>query len=125
MEPLRLSECERSVAELGLARGIASGDGLMDNSRISLGDGRDAMDRGQEIERLIGPERVGDTEGAMLVLIGLIGGFQCIRPIKKTEGKEKIVLRKFPFILWVFHDISVKLLSSLVCYGSVGAYIMR
>lgn len=73
------------MAELGLARGVANGaigDGLMENPRISLGDEREAMERGQEIERLIGPERVGDKEGEVLVLRDLIGGFQCMRPVK-------------------------------------------
>lgn len=89
MEPLRLSECERSVAELGLTRGVAIGivgEGLMDSARISLGDEREAMERGQEIERLIGPESVGDAEGAVLVLSDLIGGFQCMRPVEEQES---------------------------------------
>ena len=78
-EPLRLSEWERSVAELGLTRGVASGnagEGFVANVRKSLGDEREAMERGQEMERLIGPER----SGAGLGLRGLIGGFQFTRP---------------------------------------------
>lgn len=79
------------MAELGLARGVAVGtvaEGLVDNARTSLGDAREAMERGQEMERLIGPESVGEAEGAELVLSDLIGGFQCIRPVEKQTKKE-------------------------------------
>ena len=61
------------------------GEGLEDNARTSLGDEREAMDRGQEMERLIGPESVGEAEGAGLVLCDLIGGFQCMRPAEKQK----------------------------------------
>lgn len=92
MEPLRLSEWERSVAELGLTRGVAMGtlgEGLVDITRTSVGDERDEMERGHEIERLIGPESVGEAEGAGLGLSDLIGGFQCMRPVEKQgRGSE-------------------------------------
>lgn len=52
------------------------GEGLVDNARTSLGDEREAMERGQEMERLIGPDSVGEAEGAGLVLSGLTRGFQ-------------------------------------------------
>ena len=63
------------MAELGRTRGVAMvtvGEGLVDSARTSLGDDREAMERGQEMERLIGPESIGDAEGAMLVLSDLI-----------------------------------------------------
>lgn len=53
-----------------------AGNGLLDNARTSLGDEREEIERGQEMERLIGPERVGEAEGAGLVFSDLIGGFQ-------------------------------------------------
>lgn len=77
------------MAELGLTRGVAigtMGEGLVDNARTSLGDDREAIERGQEMERLIGPESVGEAEGAGLVLSGLTGGFQCIRPVGKENS---------------------------------------
>lgn len=61
------------------------GDGLVDSARTSLGDEREAMERGQEMERLIGPESVGEAEGAGLVFSDLIGGFQCMRPVPKQN----------------------------------------
>lgn len=61
------------------------GEGLEDNARTSLGDKRETMERGQEMERLIGPESVGEAEGAGLVLGDLIGGFQCMRPAEKQK----------------------------------------
>lgn len=76
------------MAELGLMRGVAIGsvgEGLVDNDRTSLGDEREAIERGQEMERLIGPESVGEAEGAGLVLSDLIGGFQCMRPVEKQK----------------------------------------
>lgn len=76
------------MAELGLTRGVATGtvgEGLVDSARISLGDEREEMERGQEMERLIGPESVGEAEGAGLVLSDLIGGFQWIRPVGKQQ----------------------------------------
>lgn len=76
----------------GVAIGIIGG-GLEENGRISLGEGREAMQRGQEIERLIGPERVGDTEGVVPVLGDLIGGFQNMRPVKTQETLKRKCLR--------------------------------
>lgn len=76
------------MAELGLMRGVAMGtvgEGLVDKVRNSLGDEREAIERGQEMERLIGPESVGEAEGTGLVLRDLIGGFQCMRP--ERSGK--------------------------------------
>ncbi len=61
------------------------GEVLVDNARTSLGDEREAIERGQEMERLIGPESVGDAEGAGLVLSDLIGGFQCMRPVERRK----------------------------------------
>ena len=49
-----------------------AGNGLLDNARTSLGDESEEIERGQEMERLIGPE----AEGVGLVLSDLIGGFQ-------------------------------------------------
>lgn len=72
-------------------RAVASGtegDGLVDNALTSLGDESEAIERGQEMERLIGPVSVGEADGAGLALRDLIGGFQCIRPTE-TEKKEK------------------------------------
>lgn len=48
------------------------GEGLVDNIRTSLGEDREAIERGQEMDRLIGPESVGKAEGAGLVLSDLI-----------------------------------------------------
>lgn len=76
------------MAELGLTRGVATGtvgEGLVDSALTSLGDEREAMERGQEMERLIGPESVGEAEGAGLALSDLIGGFQWIRPVEKQQ----------------------------------------
>lgn len=76
------------MAELGLTRGVAMGtvgEGLVDKARTSLGDEREAMERGQDMERLIGPESVGEAEGAGLFLRALIGGFQCIRPVAEQK----------------------------------------
>lgn len=61
------------------------GEGLVDKVRNSLGDEREAIERGQEMERLIGPESVGEAEGTGLVLRDLIGGFQCMRPVGKQR----------------------------------------
>lgn len=80
------------MAELGLTRGVAMGtvgEGLVDSALTSLGDEREAMERGQEIERLIGPESVGEAEEAGLVLSDLIGGFQCMRPAGKQRGRGR------------------------------------
>lgn len=74
------------MAELGLTRGVAMGNtGLVDSPRTSLGEEREAIERGQEMDRLIGPESVGEAEEAGLVLSDLIGGFQSIRPVKKQR----------------------------------------
>lgn len=76
------------MAELGLTRGVAMGtvgEGLVDKARTSLGDEREAMERGQDMERLIGPESVGEAEGAGLFLRALIGGFQCMRPVEEQK----------------------------------------
>lgn len=77
------------MAELGLVRGIAKGTvgSLVDNARTSLGDEREAIERGQEMERLIGPESVGETDGAVLVLRDFSEGFQCIRPVETQQKK--------------------------------------
>ena len=80
------------MAELGLTSGVAMGtvgEGLVDSARTSLGDESEAMERGQEMERLIGPESVGEAEGAGLVFSDLIGGFQCMRPAEKRRGRER------------------------------------
>ncbi len=80
------------MAELGLTRGVAIGtvgEGLVDNIRTSLGEEREAIERGQEMERLIGPESVGEAVGAVLVLSDLIGGFQCMRPVSKQKKGEQ------------------------------------
>lgn len=76
------------MAELGLTRGVATGtvgEGLVDSARTSFGDDREAMERGHEMERRIGPESAGDADGAVLVLSDLIGGFQCMRPVEKQK----------------------------------------
>lgn len=76
------------MAELGLTRGVAMGtvgEGLVDKARNSLGDEREAMERGQEMERLIGPDSVGEAEGVGLVLSDLTGRFQCMRPVEKAK----------------------------------------
>lgn len=83
------------MAELGLVRGVAKGtvgEGLVDNARTSLGDESEAIERGHEMERLIGPESVGDTDGAELVLRDFNGGFQCIRPVEKEDTTKEGVL---------------------------------
>ena len=46
---------------------------------------REEIERGQEMERLIGPESVGEAEGPRLR--GFIGDFQCTRPGKKKVGE--------------------------------------
>lgn len=84
---LRLSEWERSVAELGLTSGAAEenvGEGLVDEERTSPGEDREAMERGQEMDRLMGPGSVGEAEGTGLLLSDLTGCFQPIRPGKAT-----------------------------------------
>lgn len=89
-EPLRLSECERSGVVVSLTREVAMGNaGLVANARTSLGEDREAMERGQEMERLIGPESVGEAEGTGLVRRDLIGGFQSIRPVQGRAGREE------------------------------------
>lgn len=90
VEPLRLSECERSGVVVSLTREVAMGnDGLVANARTSLGEVREAMERGQEMERLIGPESVGEAEGTGLVRRDLIGGFQSIRPVQGRAGRAE------------------------------------
>lgn len=64
------------------------GEGREDSERTSLGDDREAMERGQEMERLIGPERVGEAQGAELVFTDLIGGFRWMRPGRKEEQTD-------------------------------------
>lgn len=71
----------------GVAMGTM-GEGLLDRARTSLGDEREAIERGQEMERLIGSESVGETDGAVLFLNGLTDGFQCIRPVEKGDRKK-------------------------------------
>lgn len=61
------------------------GEGLVDKARTSVGEDREAIERGQEMDRLTGPESVGERVGAGLVLIDLAGCFQSIRPVKKRE----------------------------------------
>lgn len=76
------------------------GEALVDIARTSLGEDREAMERGQEMERLIGPESVGEADGAGLVLIDLIGGFQCMRPVQKQNrgrGRNSDSLSRFNF----------------------------
>lgn len=90
VEPLRLSECERGGLVVSLTREVAMGNcGLVANARTSLGEEREAMERGQEMERRIGPVRVGEAEGTGLVRRGLIGGFQSIRPVRSRAGREE------------------------------------
>lgn len=90
VEPLRLSECERSGVVVSLTREVAMGNGgLVANARTSLGEDREAMERGQEMERLIGPERVGEAEGTGLVRRDLMGGFQSIRPVREGAESEE------------------------------------
>lgn len=92
VEPLRLRECERGGLVVSLTREVAMGNGgLVANARTSLGEEREAMERGQEMERRIGPVRVGEAEGTGLVRRGLMGGFQSIRPVQsraEQEGRE-------------------------------------
>lgn len=71
------------MAELGLTRGTAEGnvgEGLVDEERTSPGEDSEAIERGQEMDRLIGPGSVGETEGAEPVLSDLTECFQPIRP---------------------------------------------
>lgn len=130
------------MAELGLTRGVAAGtvgEGLEDGARSSLGDESEAMERGQDMERLIGPESVGETEAAGLVLSDLIGGFQCMRPAETQKrgivsgrrgggkagrggGQRHTVTFQFLF----FPDpVSVlrSLSSSLLCFPSVAWWL--
>lgn len=76
--------------EVSLTSEVAMGNGgLVDNARTSLGEEREAIERGQEMERLIGPDSVGEAEGTGLVLSDLIGGFQSTRPEKAREEREE------------------------------------
>lgn len=79
------------MAELGLTRGRAEenvGEGLVDEARTSPVDDREAIERGQEMDRLIGPRSVGEAEGAGVVLSDLTECFQPIRPVNtKKEGR--------------------------------------
>lgn len=84
------------------------GEGLVDNARTSLGEEREAIERGQEMDLLIGPESVGEAGGAELVLSDLIGGFQSIRPIKEEKrGKVGAMVHchtkflSFPFFILI------------------------
>lgn len=85
------------MAELGLTRGGAEenvGEGLVDEERTSLGEDSDAMERGQEMDRLIGPRSVGEAEGVGLVLRDFAGCFQSIRPVhakKEMSGSGDLV----------------------------------
>lgn len=107
------------------------GEGLEDNARTSLGDEREAMERGQEIERLIGPESVGEAEGAGLVFSDLIGGFQCMRPVEKQNkgsGKgEKHSLTVILQFLFFPDPVSVpqSLSSSPLCFPSTAGWFWR
>lgn len=81
------------MAELGLTRGAAEenvGEGLVDEERTSLGKDSEAIERGQEMDRLIGPGSVGEAEGAELVLSDFPGCFQSIRPVKAKERKTSV-----------------------------------
>lgn len=78
------------MAELGLTRGPVEenvGEGLVEEERTSLGEDNEAIERGQEMDRLIGPGSVGEAEGAGVVLSDFTGCFQSIRPgnVKKKE----------------------------------------
>lgn len=79
-EPPRLREWERE-AEVGRAAGAG---GLAAGARGSpAGDCAisEEMERGQEMERRIGPDDVGEADGPALT--DLIGGFQCTLPLSK------------------------------------------
>lgn len=76
--------------EVSLTSEVAMGNGgLVANARTSLGEEREAIERGQEMERLIGPDSVGEAEGTGLVLSDLTGGFQSTRPEKGREEREE------------------------------------
>lgn len=86
------------MAELGLTRGAAKenvGEGLVDEERTSLGEDSEEIERGQEMDRRIGPRRVGEAEGAGLVLSDFTGCFQSIRPVnakkRETSGSGNVV----------------------------------
>lgn len=64
---------------------------MVDEERTSPGEDSEEMERGQEMERLIGPGRVGEEEGAGLLLRDFTGCFQSIRPVyaKKREREKE------------------------------------
>lgn len=75
------------MAELGLTSGAPEenvGEGLVDEERTSPGEDREAIERGQEMDLLIGPGSVGEAEGTGLLLSDLTGCFQPIRPVNAT-----------------------------------------
>lgn len=61
----------------------------MDEERTSPGEDSEEMERGQEMERLIGPGRVGEEEGAGLLLRDFTGCFQSIRPVNAKKERER------------------------------------
>lgn len=78
------------MAELGLTSGAWEenvGEGLLDEERTSLGEDSEAIERGQEMDRLIGPGSVGEAEGVGLVLSDFTGCFQSIRPVNAKEER--------------------------------------
>lgn len=60
-------------------------EGLVDEERTSLGEDSEAIERGQEMDRLIGPGSIGEAEGAGLVLRDFTGCFQSIRPVNTKD----------------------------------------
>lgn len=74
------------MAELGLTRGAVEenvGEGLVDEERTSLGEDSEVIERGQEMDRLIGPRSVGEAE----VLSDFTGCFQSIRPVNAKKER--------------------------------------
>lgn len=61
----------------------------MDEERTSPGEDSEEMERGQEMERLIGPGRVGEEEEAGLLLRDFTVCFQSIRPVKAKRRERK------------------------------------
>lgn len=80
------------MAELGLTRAATEeenvGEGLVDGERTSPGEDSEAIERGQEMDLLIGPVSVGEAEGAGLLLSDLRGCFQPIRPVNVKKKRD-------------------------------------